>query len=57
MAGDAEDRSRWLGAAVLSYGFRTFFLLGAIAAIALMTVSVAVLLGWNWPGTVPARQR
>jgi uncharacterized protein involved in response to NO len=37
-----------------SYGFRTFFLLAALAAIGLMTIWGAVLLGVTWAGDIPA---
>jgi uncharacterized protein involved in response to NO len=40
---------------VLAYGFRTFFLLAAAAAVALVTVWLAVLLlGMGWPDRLPA---
>jgi uncharacterized protein involved in response to NO len=40
---------------VLAYGFRTFFLLAAAAAVALVAVWLAVLLlGMGWPDGLPA---
>lgn len=44
---------RWLDAPVFAYGFRTFFLLAALAAVAIVLTWLGVLLGLAWPGTIP----
>jgi uncharacterized protein involved in response to NO len=55
------DRSQTAGAPwtrlpILAYGFRTFFLLAAVAAVGLVAVWLAVLMGTTWPGSLPAVQ-
>jgi uncharacterized protein involved in response to NO len=54
MAKTGLHTDRWATLPVLAYGFRTFFLLAAAAAVGLVAIWLAVLLGMEWPDGLPA---